>query len=107
MSDCEISEKFFKQCLEEKKEKPHFDCSFLEKAHHICLKKTTFSLLNKEIEESLIKNPRVPEKKICCACPETKKARDECNLQSDDCKLFIDVHQLCLKNQGFKVIFKI
>lgn len=103
MAKCEISEKFFKKCLEEKKEKPHFDCGFLEKAHNVCLGKTTLASIEKDIDFSLKQNPRIPEKKICCTCPETKKSRDECTLFSDDCKLFIDIHQLCLKSHGFTV----
>ncbi|XP_030549748.1 cytochrome c oxidase copper chaperone 2 [Rhodamnia argentea] len=46
-----------------------------------------------------------PKKKICCACPETKKLRDECIIQhgEDACKKWIDAHLTCLRAEGFKV----
>ncbi|KAK4523302.1 hypothetical protein GAYE_PCTG50G1196 [Galdieria yellowstonensis] len=46
-----------------------------------------------------------PKKKMCCACPETKKQRDECILQhgEDKCKEFIEAHKACLRQEGFKV----
>ena len=36
---------------------------------------------------------KVPTKKICCACPETKKARDACLIVNgeDGCKALIEV----------------
>jgi len=46
-------------------------------------------------------------KKICCCCPETKKARDECVLmkgeEHDDCKKLIEAHKICLREEGFDV----
>eukprot|EP00871_Galdieria_phlegrea_P005028 jgi/Galph1/5526/GphlegSOOS_G4144.1 len=63
-----------------------------------------------------------PKKKLCCACPETKKQRDECILKngeeskalysykvsvdkylSVDCRDFIEAHKACLRQEGFKV----
>uniref|UniRef100_A0A061S8Z8 Cytochrome c oxidase subunit XVII assembly protein n=1 Tax=Tetraselmis sp. GSL018 TaxID=582737 RepID=A0A061S8Z8_9CHLO len=48
-----------------------------------------------------------PTKKICCACPETKKARDECIAEhgADDsrCAPLIEAHKDCLRKEGFKV----
>ncbi|KAF9976150.1 Cytochrome c oxidase copper chaperone [Actinomortierella ambigua] len=45
--------------------------------------------------------------KPCCACPETKKARDNCTLlngpDSPDCVKFIEAHQECLRSLGFKI----
>lgn len=45
------------------------------------------------------------QKKICCACPETKSARDECVLMygEDKCGSFIDAHKMCLRKEGFDV----
>lgn len=46
-------------------------------------------------------------KKICCCCPETKKARDECVLmkgeEHDDCLKLIEAHKVCLREEGFTV----
>ncbi|ONK81913.1 uncharacterized protein A4U43_C01F34210 [Asparagus officinalis] len=45
------------------------------------------------------------KKKICCACPETKKLRDECVVQNgeDKCSKFIEAHKQCLRSEGFNV----
>ena len=46
-------------------------------------------------------------KKICCSCPDTKKARDACTLEhgpdSDKCKDLIEAHKACLREEGFIV----
>eukprot|EP01133_Synstelium_polycarpum_P007786 gene7786-9135_t len=44
-------------------------------------------------------------KKICCACPETKKVRDECIMTNgeDKCLEFIDAHKQCLRAEGFDI----
>lgn len=46
-----------------------------------------------------------PKKKICCACPETKKLRDECIVEhgEDACAKWIDAHLKCLRAEGFNV----
>lgn len=46
-----------------------------------------------------------PKKKICCACPETKKLRDECVVEHgpDACGKWIDAHLQCLRSEGFKI----
>ncbi|KAG9439191.1 hypothetical protein H6P81_019356 [Aristolochia fimbriata] len=46
-----------------------------------------------------------PKKKICCACPDTKKQRDECIVEHGEaaCKKWIDAHLECLRGEGFKV----
>lgn len=46
-----------------------------------------------------------PKKKICCACPDTKKLRDECIVQHGDdaCGKWIEAHRQCLRAEGFKV----
>ena len=43
--------------------------------------------------------------KPCCACPETKKARDECIIEKgeDSCSKLIEAHKECLRAHGFKV----
>uniref|UniRef100_G3MS04 Cytochrome c oxidase copper chaperone n=1 Tax=Amblyomma maculatum TaxID=34609 RepID=G3MS04_AMBMU len=46
-----------------------------------------------------------PKKKICCACPDTKRLRDECIVQhgEDACTKWIEAHKLCLRSEGFNV----
>lgn len=43
--------------------------------------------------------------KPCCACPETRKARDDCVIKHDDhevaCRDFIKAHEDCLRRHGF------
>lgn len=44
-------------------------------------------------------------KKICCSCPETKKARDLCLMEKGEerCKELIEAHNECLRAEGFIV----
>ncbi|KAG1326567.1 cytochrome c oxidase copper chaperone 1-like [Cocos nucifera] len=46
-----------------------------------------------------------PKKKICCACPDTKRLRDECIVQHGEatCEKWIEAHKQCLRAVGFKV----
>lgn len=46
-----------------------------------------------------------PKKKICCACPDTKKLRDEYVVEhgEDACSKWIEAHLRCLRAEGFKV----
>jgi cytochrome c oxidase assembly protein subunit 17 len=46
-----------------------------------------------------------PEKKICCACPETKVNRDNCLLikSEEECKQEIELHIQCLRKEGFNI----
>uniref|UniRef100_A0A0N5AJ49 Cytochrome c oxidase copper chaperone n=1 Tax=Syphacia muris TaxID=451379 RepID=A0A0N5AJ49_9BILA len=48
---------------------------------------------------------RGQECKPCCACPETKKARDECIIANGEakCGYLIEAHKKCLRDQGFEV----
>ncbi|XP_058779583.1 cytochrome c oxidase copper chaperone 1-like [Vicia villosa] len=45
------------------------------------------------------------KKKICCACPDTKRIRDECIVEhgEDACAKWIEAHRLCLRAEGFNV----
>jgi cytochrome c oxidase assembly protein subunit 17 len=47
------------------------------------------------------------EKKLkpCCACPETRKKRDECIFEKgqENCSDYIDLHNKCLRDLGFQV----
>ncbi|XP_022854605.1 cytochrome c oxidase copper chaperone 2-like [Olea europaea var. sylvestris] len=44
-------------------------------------------------------------KKICCACPDTKKLRDECIVEHGEsaCEKWIEAHKRCLRSEGFNV----
>ncbi|XP_073392168.1 uncharacterized protein [Physcomitrium patens] len=46
-----------------------------------------------------------PKKKICCACPETKKLRDDCIVEHGEnaCAKWIEAHKQCLRREGFNV----
>ncbi|WOG98642.1 hypothetical protein DCAR_0417986 [Daucus carota subsp. sativus] len=50
-------------------------------------------------------NDTKPKKKICCACPDTKKLRDECVVEHGEaaCSKWIDAHRKCLRAEGFNV----
>ncbi|KAI0345046.1 hypothetical protein BDW22DRAFT_1325444 [Trametopsis cervina] len=55
-------------------------------------------------------NPLNPQGlKSCCACPETKSARDDCflrfdsNESSEKCKELVQAHLACMRGYGFKV----
>ncbi|KAF8321788.1 hypothetical protein DL93DRAFT_1467868 [Clavulina sp. PMI_390] len=47
--------------------------------------------------------------KACCACPETKSARDECFMKNDPsaateaCRDLVAKHIACMKGYGFTV----
>ncbi|KAF9453644.1 hypothetical protein P691DRAFT_812993 [Macrolepiota fuliginosa MF-IS2] len=46
--------------------------------------------------------------KPCCACPQTKSARDDCFLKYGDqapekCKEVVESHLACMRGLGFKV----
>ncbi|PIO71481.1 cytochrome C oxidase copper chaperone [Teladorsagia circumcincta] len=47
------------------------------------------------------------EKKLkpCCACPETKKARDHCIIEhgEEHCGELIEAHKKCMRDAGFDV----
>ncbi|VVA97714.1 unnamed protein product [Arabis nemorensis] len=46
-----------------------------------------------------------PKKRICCACPDTKKLRDECIVEHGEsaCTKWIEAHKMCLRAEGFNV----
>ncbi|KAG6831213.1 hypothetical protein H0H92_012010 [Tricholoma furcatifolium] len=55
-------------------------------------------------------NPLNPQGlKPCCACPQTKSARDDCFLKYDQpeatekCKELIQAHLACMRGLGFKL----
>ncbi|WOL13896.1 hypothetical protein Cni_G22676 [Canna indica] len=46
-----------------------------------------------------------PKRKICCACPDTKRLRDECIVEHGEaaCGKWIEAHLRCLRAEGFNV----
>lgn len=46
-----------------------------------------------------------PKCRICCACPETRKERDNCIVEKGEelCADKIEAHKLCLRAEGFNV----
>jgi len=46
-----------------------------------------------------------PKKKICCACPDTKRLRDDCLVEHGEsaCTKWIEAHKRCLHAEGFNV----
>ncbi|WVQ94324.1 hypothetical protein IAU59_001403 [Kwoniella sp. CBS 9459] len=63
-----------------------------------------------EVCEKPASNPLNPNNlKPCCACPETKSARDDCFLRSnpgeadDKCRALVEAHKACMRSYGFKV----
>jgi len=45
------------------------------------------------------------KEKACCACPETKKARDACIIEKGEehCGDLIEAHKQCMREMGFKI----
>ena len=59
---------------------------------------------SKDVKEE-IKEGETKKLKPCCACPETRKPRDECIIEKgeENCKELIEAHKDCLRKLGFKV----
>ena len=49
--------------------------------------------------------PPKPKCRICCACPDTRKLRDECIIENGEemCLDKIEMHKQCLRAEGFAV----
>jgi len=49
--------------------------------------------------------PKPPKCKACCACPETKLARDECIMERgpEGCEDLIQAHRKCMRDMGFDI----
>ncbi|CAH1376977.1 hypothetical protein MTP99_018403 [Tenebrio molitor] len=43
--------------------------------------------------------------KPCCACPETKRARDACIIENgeENCQDLIEAHKACMRKAGFNI----
>lgn len=62
---------------------------------------------NTQFEEK----PQEGEKKKlrpCCACPETKKARDACIVENgeENCGELIEAHKECMRQMGFNIWYE-
>ncbi|EDW37686.1 GL15625 [Drosophila persimilis] len=46
-----------------------------------------------------------PKCNACCACPETKRARDQCMVErgEENCTEQIEAHKKCMRNAGFNI----
>lgn len=46
-----------------------------------------------------------PKCKPCCACPETKRVRDECVILNgeENCAKEIEAHRACMREAGFNI----
>ncbi|CAF0779938.1 unnamed protein product [Adineta steineri] len=46
-----------------------------------------------------------PKCKACCACPETKRIRDECVIINGEehCSKEIEAHKACMRAAGFNI----
>jgi cytochrome c oxidase assembly protein subunit 17 len=55
-----------------------------------------------EIKEGVVEKKKL---KPCCACPETKKPRDECIMENgeENCADLIEAHKQCMRDMGFKI----
>ncbi|XP_075209984.1 cytochrome c oxidase copper chaperone COX17 [Lycorma delicatula] len=55
------------------------------------------------VTESAAQEPK--KLKPCCACPETKKARDACIVENgeENCKSLIEAHRECMRKMGFNI----
>lgn len=51
------------------------------------------------------KEDEKPKLKPCCACPETRKARDMCIVErgEEECQDLIHAHRECMKKLGFNI----
>ncbi|CAH2043214.1 unnamed protein product, partial [Iphiclides podalirius] len=50
-------------------------------------------------------NTEKPKLKPCCACPETKRARDACIIENgeENCGPLIEEHKACMRKMGFNI----
>jgi len=84
-------------------------CKWVYIAKDLCEGKVTEDSIENEVAEQLKKEPKAPNKKICCTCPPSKLARDNCTVANsgEDCRALVFAHRMCLKSEGFvNVCFK-
>ncbi|PAV82418.1 hypothetical protein WR25_11262 [Diploscapter pachys] len=56
-------------------------------------------------EECSLPTPGEKKLKPCCACPETKQARDLCIIENGEehCGPLIEAHKECMRKHGFNI----
>lgn len=58
-------------------------------------------------DEPLKSTTELARPKPCCACPDTKRQRDECfmanGVDSEKCAEFIELHRKCMAQYGYKI----
>ena len=71
----------------------------------MCVRTVCISRKRAHMGASSSKVADAKPKKICCACPITKNARDACIPEHDEekCKYLIEAHKQCLRDEGFDV----
>ncbi|XP_055912471.1 cytochrome c oxidase copper chaperone [Eupeodes corollae] len=49
--------------------------------------------------------PEKPKCKACCACPDTKRVRDQCIIErgEENCTKLIEAHKQCMRQAGFNI----
>uniref|UniRef100_A0A0N5BFQ7 Cytochrome c oxidase copper chaperone n=1 Tax=Strongyloides papillosus TaxID=174720 RepID=A0A0N5BFQ7_STREA len=65
-------------------------------------------IMSEKKECPMVVDPKTGEKKPlkpCCACPETKKLRDECIIRNgeENCGPLIEAHKKCMRDLGFNI----
>ncbi|XP_053678497.1 cytochrome c oxidase copper chaperone [Anopheles nili] len=65
----------------------------------------TPSVLAASVDPSKDVPKEKPKCKACCACPETKKARDACIMEhgEENCSELIEKHKQCMRDMGFNI----
>ncbi|KAI6182897.1 Cytochrome c oxidase copper chaperone [Aphelenchoides bicaudatus] len=60
---------------------------------------------NSSSTEQKTSSEQKPKLKPCCACPETKRARDECIVVNGEekCSYLIEAHKQCMRDHGFNI----
>lgn len=58
-----------------------------------------------EVGSTTLTTTEKPKCKPCCACPETRKARDTCIVErgEENCQDLIGAHLECMRKMGFKI----
>lgn len=62
-------------------------------------------MTDKDKNNDATKDGQKPKCKPCCACPDTRKARDMCIVErgEEECKDLIEAHRECMKKMGFNI----
>ncbi|CAF1152892.1 unnamed protein product [Adineta ricciae] len=57
------------------------------------------------VQTPVVEGETKPKCKACCACPETKRIRDECVILNgeENCSKEIEAHRACMRAAGFNI----